>query len=77
MPINSNSVLPFVSGPILKRLKWSWLGYGAAAYAGLYLLRRFGIFEQTADKGMKLIERGANLATGGAVGRARPNATTH
>jgi hypothetical protein len=62
MAIDPRVIAPFVSGPILRRLKWSWVGYGLAAYAGLRLMKRFDIMPHYADKGIRLIERGAQLA---------------
>lgn len=43
---------------VLKKGGLALVGYGVAAYAGLHLLRHFGIFEKQADQGIKIIEKG-------------------
>lgn len=58
-----------VGAAVLKRAKWSWLGYGVAAYVGLRLMRRYGIMERQADQGIKLMERGVKMAKDQVVSR--------
>lgn len=42
---------------LMKRAKWSWMGYGVAAYVGLRLMRRFGVFEKQADQALRFIDK--------------------
>jgi hypothetical protein len=54
----------------LRRARWSWLGYGLLAYAGLRLMRRFGIFPEQTSRLINTIDRGADV-----VLRRRPDFT--
>ena len=58
---------------LLKRAKWSWFAYGAAAYVGLRLMRRYGIFEKQADQAIGLIDR----TIGRKVGAVQSEQTVH
>jgi hypothetical protein len=42
---------------LMKRAKWTWLGYGVAAYVGLRLMRKFGIFDKQADQAIQFIDQ--------------------
>lgn len=46
----------------LRRMKWSWVGYGAAAYVALRLMRRYGVFAEPADRILHVMEDGARHA---------------
>jgi hypothetical protein len=67
MELNANTFSPLLAQPILKRVKWTWVGYGLAAYVGLKLMRRYNIMPGVANKGIDLIERGAKLANPTAI----------
>ncbi len=56
-----------VATRVARRAKWSWFGYGIAAYVGLRLARRYGIFAPQADRLINLMERGASAASGGMI----------
>jgi hypothetical protein len=42
---------------LMKRAKWTWMGYGVAAYVGLRLMRKLGIFEKQADQALRFIDK--------------------
>lgn len=56
--IASKAAAGAVGKRVLQRGGFALVGYGVAAYAGLHLLRHFGIFEKQADQGIKIIEKG-------------------
>ena len=65
MAINPTVLAPFISGPLLRRIKWTWVGYGLATYAGLRLMKRFNIMPGVANKGIRLMENGVRMARQG------------
>lgn len=73
MNMASDILVGSVAPTVARRMTWSWVGYGLAAYVGLRLMRRFGIFEPQADKAIRLIDRNAKQM----VGRFVPIAREH
>jgi hypothetical protein len=52
----SDKALAVVGPALLRRAKWSFLGYGVVAYVGLRVARRFGIFGDYPDKAISFID---------------------
>lgn len=75
MPTLTDAAASIAGTQLLRRAKWSWLGYGVAAYVGLRLMRKFGIFENQADQALRLIDRTVRGKTTGQ--QAESQATVH
>ncbi len=66
MAINaiSGAALSAVGPAIVRRAKWSWLGYGLAAYVGLRLARRYGVFGEFPNRALDMIDGTVKTAAG-------------
>lgn len=51
-----------IAPKLLGRFRLRWLLYGAAAYYGLKLMSRNGIFSKQADAALDVIDRGIDVA---------------
>lgn len=56
MAILNNAAVSALAPALLRRAKWSFLGYGVAAYVGLRVARKFGLFGQYPDQAINFID---------------------
>ena len=56
MAIMNNAALSAITPVLLRRAKWSFLGYGLAGYVGLRLARKFGFFGDYPDRALNFID---------------------
>jgi hypothetical protein len=61
MPLQNILASTLTSGvglAALRRIKLIWIFYGAIAYVGLRLMRRYGIYADQADRALGFIDSG-------------------
>jgi hypothetical protein len=66
MPVQNILISTLTSGiglATLRRLKFTWVFYGAAVYVGLRLMRRYGIYADQADRALGFIDSGISQFT--------------
>lgn len=48
-----------VGRKVIRKAKWTWVGYGILAYIGLRTLRRYGVLHDHADRAIRMMEKSA------------------
>lgn len=57
-----NIAAGYLAPKVLKRFKWQYVVFGVAAYYGLKLLAKKGIFPAQTNKALNLIDQGVDYA---------------
>ena len=56
MALLNNVAVSTIAPALLRRAKWSYLGYGVVAYAGLQVARKLGLFGEYPDRALNFID---------------------
>lgn len=59
-----NMIIGALAPAIVRRAKFSWLGYGVAAYVALRLAKHYGVGGELPDRALGYIDQMVRSATG-------------